>query len=111
MAKFIQSANSKIKIVEDKSYLLNGALYVFTVFTADGVVNANGPVLLVNLPNVGKRAELGWDNIANNHSATSGAKMKNTIYSTDGSHKITISLDEATAANQGYQIYGWISLP
>ena len=111
MTKFIQSANSKIKIVEDNSYLLNGALRVFAVFTATGVVNANDDVLLVNLPNVGKHAELGWFNAASHHAATAGASVKNAISSKDGLHKITISLGTATAAGQEYHINGWINLP
>lgn len=111
MTKFIQSADSKIKMVEDNSYLLNGALRVFAVFTATGVVNANDPVLLVNLPNVGKHAELGWFNTASDHAATAGASVKNTTSSNDGLHKITISLGTATAAGQTYHIDGWINLP
>ena len=111
MTKFIQAADSKIKMVEDNSYLLNGALRVFAVFTATGVVNANAPVLLVNLPNVGKHAELGWCNAASDHAATAGASVKNTVSSKDGMHKITISLDTATASGQGYYINGWINLP
>ena len=107
MTKFIQSADSKIKIVEDNSYLLNGALRVFAVFTATGVVNANDPVLLVNLPNVGKHAELVWFDQA----ATADASVKNTMSSKDGLHKITISLGAATAAGQEYHINGWINLP
>ena len=111
MTKFIQSADSLIKIVEDKSYLLNDALRVFAVFTATGVVNANAPVLLVNLPNVGEHAELGWFNTASDHAATASASVKNTTSSMDNMHKITISLGTATAAGQEYHIDGWISLP
>lgn len=111
MTNFIQSADSKIKIVEDNSYLLNGALRVFAVFTATGVVTANDPALLVNLPNVGKHAELGWFDAASDHSATAGASVKNTMSSKDGLHKITISLDTATAAGKEYHINGWINLP
>lgn len=110
MAKFIQAADSKIKMVEDNSYLLNDALRVFAVFTATGVVNANDPVLLVNLPNVGKHAELGWFNTASNHAATAGASVKNATSSKDGMHKITISLDTATEAGQKYNIEGWVKL-
>lgn len=111
MTKFIQAADSKIKMVEDNSFLLNGALHVLAVFTATGVVNANDPVLLVNLPNVGKHAELGWFNAASDHAATAGASVKNAVSSKDGMHKITISLGTATAAGQEYHISGWINLP
>lgn len=112
MTKFIQSADdSKIKMVEDNSYLLNGALRVFAVFNATGVVNANNPVLRVNLPNVGKHAELGWFNTASDHAATANASVKNTTSSKDGMHDITISLGTATVAGQGYHIDGWINLP
>lgn len=111
MANFIQSADSKIKMVEDNSYLLNDALRVFAVFTATGAVAGTDPVLLVNLPNVGKHAELGWFNITSDHAATAGASVKNTTSSKDGMHKITISLGTATAAGQEYHINGWINLP
>ena len=108
MTKFIQAADSKIKMVEDNSYLLNGALRVFAVFTATGAVAANEPALLVNLPNVGEHAELGWFNTATDHAA---ASVKNTTSSKDGLHKITISLGAATVAGQEYHIDGWINLP
>lgn len=111
MTKFIQSANSLIKMVEDNSYLLNDALRVFAVFTSTGVVNANTPVLRVNLPNVGEHAELGWFNTASDHAATAGASVKNTTSSVDGLHNITISIGTATAAGQEYHIDGWINLP
>lgn len=111
MTNFIQSAGSKIKIVEDNSYLLNGALRVYAVFTATGAVAANDPVLLVNLPNVGKHAELSWFNTANDHAATAAASVKNTVSSKDGLHTVTISLGAATAAGQVYHIDGWINLP
>lgn len=111
MTKFIQAADSKIKMVEDNSYLLNGALRVFAVFTATGIVAANDPALLVNLPNVGEHAELGWFNTASDHAATAEASVKNTMSSKDGLHKITISLGTATAAGQEYHIDGWINLP
>lgn len=52
MVNFIQAADSKIKINEDVSYLLNDALHVNAVFTATGAVTADNPVLRVNLPNV-----------------------------------------------------------
>ena len=111
MTKFIQAADSKIKMVDDNSYLLNGALRVFAVFTATGVVNASDPVLLVNLPNVGKHAELGWFSDASDHAATAGASVKNTMSSKDSLHKITISLGAATVTGQEYHINGWINLP
>lgn len=111
MTNFIQSADSKIKMVEDNSFLLNGALRVYAVFTASGAVAANDPALLVNLPNVGEHAELGWFNTASDHAATAGASVKNTMSSKDGLHKITISLGTATAAGQEYHIDGWINLP
>lgn len=111
MANFIQSADSKIKMVEDNSFLLNGALRVYAVFTATGVVAANDPALLVNLPNVGEHAELGWFNTASDHTATAAASVKNTVSTKDGLHKVTISLGAATAASQKYHIDGWINLP
>lgn len=111
MANFIQSADSKIKMVEDNSFLLNGALRVYAVFTATGVVAANDPTLLVNLPNVGEHAELGWFNTASDHAATAAASVKNTVSTKDGLHKVTISLGAATAASQEYHIDGWINLP
>lgn len=111
MSKFIQAADSKIKMVEDNSYLLNDALRVFAVFTATGAVAANDPALLVNLPNVGEHAELGWFNTASEHAATAAASVKNTTSSNDGLHKITISLGTTTAAGQKYHIDGWINLP
>lgn len=40
MAKFILSADDKIKVTEDVSYLLNDALHVNAVFTATGAVTA-----------------------------------------------------------------------
>jgi hypothetical protein len=111
MANFIQSADDKIEIVKDNSYLLNDALRVFTVFTSNGAVSTNKPVLLVNLPNVGKHAELGYFRPANDHSANGGAKVTNTTSSKDGLHKITISLGEDTLLGQQYYIEGWIDLP
>lgn len=111
MTKFIQAADSKIKMVEDNSFLLNGALRVFAVFTATGAVAANDPALLVNLPNVGEHAELGWFNTTSDHAATAAATVKNTTSSNDGLHKITISLGAATVAGQEYHIDGWINLP
>lgn len=110
MVNFIQSADSKIKINEDVSYLLNDALYVNAVFTASGIVEANNPVLRVNLPNVGKHADLIWYNISSDYAAAA-AKVKDTVSSVDGIHNITISLSAATDASQEYHIEGWIKLP
>lgn len=110
MANFIQSADAKIKIIEDNSYLLNGALRVYAVFSATGAVAAQSPVLRVNLPNVGEHAELGWFNTASDHAATAAASVKNTLSTADGLHSITISLGAATAASQEYHIDGWINL-
>ena len=70
MVNFIQSADSKIKINEDVSYLLNDALHVNAVFTASDIVKANKPVLRVNLPNVGKHAELNWYSISSDYIET-----------------------------------------
>lgn len=110
MANFIQSADNRIEIVEDNSYLLNDALRVSTVFNSNGAVDANKPVLLVNLPNVGKHAELGYYNTATNHAANGGASVKNTTSSKDGLHKITISLGAETLYGNQYYIEGWITL-
>ena len=110
MVNFIKSADSKIKINEDVSYLLNDALHVNAVFTASGVVEATSPVLRVNLPNVGKHAELNWYNTSSDHAATA-AEVKNTVSSVDGIHNITISLGSATVDSQEYHIEGWIKLP
>lgn len=110
MANFIQSADAKIKIIEDNSYLLNDALRVYAVFSATGAVAAQSPVLRVNLPNVGEHAELGWFNTASDHAATAAASVKNTLSTADGLHSITISLGAATAASQEYHIDGWINL-
>ena len=111
MVNFIQSADSKIKINDDVSYLLNDALHVNAVFTASGVVEADKPVLRVNLPNVGKHAELNWYNTSSDYAATAAAKVKDTVSSVDGIHNITISLGAATAASEEYHIEGWIKLP
>lgn len=110
MVNFIKPADSKIKINEDVSYLLNDALHVNAVFTASGVVEAKNPVLRVNLPNVGKHAELNWYNTSSDHVGTA-AEVKNTVGSDDGIHDITISLSDATADSQEYHIEGWIKLP
>jgi hypothetical protein len=111
MVNFIKSADSKIKINEDVSYLLNDALHVNAVFTASDVVKANSPVLRVNLPNVGKHAELGWYNTSSEYGATAAAKVKDTVSSVDGIHDITISLSADTATSNEYHIEGWIKLP
>lgn len=110
MVNFIQAADAKIKINEDVSYLLNDALHVNAVFTASGVIEANSPVLRVDLPHVGKHAELNWYNTSSDYAATA-AKVKDTVSSVDGIHDITISLGAATAASQEYHIEGWIALP
>lgn len=108
MVNFIKSADSKIKINEDVSYLLNDALHVNAVFTAFGTVEKDNPVLRVNLPGVGKHAELGWYNTSSEYAA---AKVKDTVSSVDGIHDITISLSADTADSQEYHIEGWIKLP
>lgn len=110
MTNFIQPADSKIKMVEDNSYLLNNALHVYAVFSATGAVAANSPALRVNLPNVGEHAELGWFNTGSDHAATAAASVKNTVSTADGVHAITISLGAATVAGQEYHIDGWINL-
>lgn len=111
MVNFIKSADSNIKINEDVSYLLNDALHVNAVFTASGVVTADSPVLRVNLPNVGKHAELNWYNISSDLAATAAATVKDTVSSVDGIHNITISLSSDTTASNEYHIEGWIKLP
>lgn len=111
MVNFIQSADSKIKINDDVSYLLNDALHVNAVFTASDIVKENSPVLRVNLPNVGKHAELNWYKTSSDYAATAAAKVNDTVSSVDGIHNITISLGAATAASQEYHIEGWIKLP
>lgn len=111
MVNFIQAADAKIEINEDVSYLLNDALHVNAVFTASGAVTAGSPVLRVNLPAVGKHAELNWCNASSDDSATAAAKVTDTVSSVDGIHDITISLSGATAASQEYHIEGWIKLP
>lgn len=110
MVNFIQSADSKIKIIEDVSYMLNGALYVNAVFTAADAVKANNPVLRVNLPNVGAHAEINWYN-ASSEFAPTAATVTNTTSSVDGLRNITIRLGADTAAGQVYHIEGWIELP
>ena len=109
MVNFIQSADSKIKINEDVSYLLNNALHVNAVFTASGIVEANNPVLRVNLPNVGAHAEINW--YISSDFAPAAATVTNTTSSVDGLHNITIQLGADTATSQEYHIEGWIELP
>lgn len=111
MVNFIKSADSKIKINEDVSYMLNDALHVNAVFTASGVVEKDKPVLRVNLPGVGKHAELGWYTTSSEYAATADAKVTDTVSSVDGIHDITISLSGDTADSQVYHIEGWIKLP
>lgn len=110
MVNFIKSADSKIKINEDVSYMLNNALHVNAVFTATGAVEANSPVLRVNLPNVGAHAEINWYNTGSDVAPTA-ATVKNTTSSVDGLHNITIQLGVATVAEKEYHIEGWIELP
>ena len=111
MVNFITSADNKIKINEDVSYMLNDALHVNAVFTASGIVEANNPVLRVNLPNVGKHAELNWYNTSSDFAPTAAATVKNATSSVDGLHNITIQLGADTVAEQEYHIEGWIELP
>lgn len=110
MVNFIQPADSKIKINDDVSYLLNDALHVNAVFTASDIVEANNPVLRVNLPNVGKHAVLNWYKTGSDY-APAAAKVNDTVSSVDGIHNITVSLSAATAASEEYHIEGWIKLP
>lgn len=111
MVNFIKSADSKIKINEDASYLLNDALHVNAVFTASGTIEKDKPVLRVNLPGVGKHAKLGWYNTSSDYAASAAANVKDTVSSVDGIHDITISLSAPTDASQEYHIEGWIKLP
>ena len=111
MVNFIQSADSKIKINEDVSYLLNNALYVNAVFTATGAVTANNPVLRVNLPNVGAHAELNWYKTGADRTPSAAATVKNATNTVDGLHNITIQLSEDVAESTEYHIGGWIVLP
>ena len=113
MVNFIQPASSKIKIKinEDVSYLLNDALHVSAVFTTSGAVEANNPVLRVNLPNVGAHAKINWYNTSSEFAPSNAATVKNTTSSVDGLHNITIQLGADTVAGQEYHIEGWIELP
>lgn len=111
MVNFIQSADSKIKINEDVSYLLNNALHVNAVFTATSAVTADNPVLRVNLPNVGAHAKINWYNTSTEFAPTAAATVKNSTSSVNGLHNITIQLGTDTVAEQEYHIEGWIELP
>ena len=110
MVNFIQSADNKIKINVDVSYLLNDALHVNAVFTASDAVTADNPVLRVNLPNVGAHAKINWYSTTSDFTPTA-ATVKNTTSSVDGLHNITIQLNTNTVAGQEYHIEGWIELP
>lgn len=111
MVNFIQSADSKIKISEDVSYLLNNALHVNAVFTATDTVAAGKPVLRVNLPNVGAKAEINWYIIDSERAPSAAATVTNTTSSVDGLHNITIQLSAVVDASKLYHIDGWIALP
>lgn len=110
MVNFIQSADSKIKINEDVSYLLNNALHVNAVFTATDAVTAGDPVLRVNLPNVGAHAEINWYDTTSGYASSAAATVKNTTSSADGLRNITIQLGADTVASKEYHIEGWIAL-
>lgn len=110
MVNFIQSADSKIKINEDVSYLLNNALHVNAVFTATDAVEANSPVLRVNLPNVGAHAKINWYSTDSDSAPGATATVNNTTSSVDGLHNITIQFSTAVAASKQYHIDGWIAL-
>lgn len=111
MVNFIQSADSKIKINEDVSYLLNNALHVNAVFTATDTVAADNPVLRVNLPNVGAHAEINLYSTGSDSAPSAAATVKNTTSSVNGLHNITIQLSADVAASQKYHVDGWIALP
>lgn len=110
MSKFISSANESIKVVDDASYMVNDALHINAVFTASGVVVANTDVLHVNLPDCGEHAEVGWFNTSSDHAATNAAVVKKTTSSVDGLNVISLQLDTATAAEQEYNVEGWVKL-
>lgn len=110
MSKFISSANESIQVVDDASYMVNDALHINAVFTASGVVTANTDVLYVNLPDCGAHAEMGWFDTGTDHSATAAATVKKTTSSVDGLNVISIQLDAATAAEQEYNVEGWVKL-
>ena len=109
MSKFITSANNSIKVVDDASYMVNDALHINAVFSASGVVAANTDVLYVGLPDCGEHAEVGWFNTGSDH-ATAEATVKKTTSSVDGLNVISIQLGAATAANQEYNVEGWVKL-
>lgn len=111
MSKFITSANSSISVVDDASYMVNDALHINAVFTANGVVAANTDVLFINLPDCGEHAEVGYFNTASDHAATAAATVKKTTSSVDGLNVISIQLGTATAASQEYNVEGWVKLP
>ena len=110
MSKFISSANASIKVVDDASYMVNDALHINAVFSASAIVEANTDVLHINLPDCGTHAEVGWFNTASDHAATAAAKVKKTTSSIDGLNVISIQLGAATAANQEYNVEGWVKL-
>ena len=110
MSKFITSANDSIKVVDDASYMVNDALHINAVFSASAVVAANTDVLYVGLPDCGERAEVGWFNTGSDHAATAEATVKKTTSSVDGLNVISIQLGAATAANQEYNVEGWVKL-
>ena len=110
MSKFISSANNNIKVVDDASYMVNDALHINAVFTANGVVAANTDVLFINLPDCGEHAEVGYFNTASDHAATTAATVKKTTSSVDGLNVISIQLNTATEAEQVYNSEGWVNL-
>lgn len=111
MSKFISSANASIKVIDDASYLVNDALHINAVFSASAIVAANTDVLYINLPDCGEHAEVGWFNTGSDHAATAEATVKKTTSTKDGLSIITIQLGTATAAEQEYNIEGWVKLP
>lgn len=110
MSKFISSANNSIKVIDDASYMVNDALHINAVFSASDVVAANTDVLFINLPDCGEHAEVGYFNTASDHAATAAATVKKTTSSVDGLNVISIQLGTATAANQEYNVEGWVKL-
>lgn len=110
MSKFISSANASIKVIDDASYMVNDALHINAVFNSSAIVDANTDVLFINLPDCGVHAEVGWFNTGSDHAATAAASVKKTTSSADGLNVISIQLDAATAANQEYNVEGWIKL-
>ena len=110
MSKFISSANASIKVVDDASYMVNDALHINAVFSASAIVQANTDVLHINLPDCGVHAEVGWFNTASDHAATAAASVKKTTSKVDGLNVISIQLGAATAANQEYNVEGWVKL-